>query len=119
MISFKQNCEIYFYRHPVDFRNGINGLSILVEDLLEQNPLSGDIFVFRSKRRSSIKILYWDKNGFCLWQKRLDQDKFYWPLHLATEEKIVLNHKELRWLLDGLNLKFWKPHQTLKSEKMF
>lgn len=119
MLSFKKNNRIFFYRHPVDFRNGINGLSILVEDLLEQNPLSGDFFVFRSKKRTTIKILYWDRNGFCLWQKKLNQDKFSWPLHISSSEKICLNHQQLRWLLDGLNLKYLKPHQSLRSEKMF
>ena len=66
----------------MDFRKGINGLSVLVEEQLIHNPFSGQLFVFINRRRDKIKILYWERAGFCLWQKRLEQERFKWPEHL-------------------------------------
>jgi transposase len=62
-----------------DMRKSINGLSVLVERAMEMNPFDGDLFVFCNRRRNMIKILYWDKNGFALWHKRLEKHRFHWP----------------------------------------
>ena len=59
-----------------DRRKSINGLSVLVAQRLEKDPLSGHLFAFCNKRRNMVKILYWDRNGFCLWHKRLEK-KFF------------------------------------------
>jgi transposase len=64
-------------------RNGIDGLSYLVEPLLQQQPLSGHLFVFVGRDRRKIKILYWDRTGFALWQKRLERSRFPAPELLA------------------------------------
>ncbi len=118
MLPLKISNSIYFYKQPIDFRNGINGLSHLVKELFNKSPLSGDLFVFRSKRSNSIKILYWEKNGFCLWHKRLSKDRFIWPKYFEIDKEIQLSYREFRWLLDGLNLKYLKPHQSIKFEKI-
>ena len=84
-----------------DMRKSINGLSVLVEQAMGMNPFDGDLFVFCNRRRNMIKILYWDKNGFALWHKRLEKHRFHWP---TTAEHIVpLGAKELEWLLAGLD----------------
>ena len=70
---------IYLCLEPVDFRKGIRSLSILVESVLRQDSMSGQLFVFRNRGRDKIKILYWQRNGFCLWAKQLEQDRFHWP----------------------------------------
>ena len=57
---------VYLSREAVDFRKGINGLSILVEDTLSLDPFSEHLFVFCNRRRNRVKILYWERNGFCL-----------------------------------------------------
>ena len=92
-------------------RKSINGLSILVADQLELDPLSGHLFAFCNRRRDIVKILYWDRNGFCLWHKRLEKDRFQWPK--TKEEIFALHGHELAWLLDGLSLDQRDAHQRL------
>lgn len=62
---------VYLCRDVVDFRKGIDGLSVVVEQMLDANPFSEQLFVFCNRRRDKVKILYWERSGFCLWQKRL------------------------------------------------
>lgn len=68
---------VYLCRDAIDFRKGINGLSILVEDALSLDPFSEQLFVFYNRRRNRIKILYWERSGFCMWQKRLEKARFH------------------------------------------
>lgn len=110
--------EVYLCTERVDFRKGINGLSQFTSDTLQENPLSGHVFVFTNRRRDKIKILYWERNGFCLWQKRLERSKYSWPRHLSRGNKIILTREQLQWLLEGFNLKYWKPHPVLHYEKI-
>ena len=63
-------------------RKGINGLAVLVEEALHHDPFSEQLFVFCNRTRDKIKILYWERNGFCLWQKRLERARFKWPRRL-------------------------------------
>jgi len=88
---------------PVDMRKSINGLSVLVADHLALNPLNGQMFVFYNRQRDKIKILYWDQNGFCLWYKRLEKDRFQIPTDIS-DNHIELSSDELSWLLSGLNI---------------
>ena len=60
-------------------RNSIDGLSVMVQSLMGQNPFAGDLFVFSNRYHNLIKILYWHTNGFCLWMKRLERGRFKWP----------------------------------------
>lgn len=85
-----------------DMRKSINGLSILVEQAMDLNPFSGELFVFCNRLRTIVKILYWDHNGFCLWHKRLEKDRFKWPQ--SVEEVITIDQHQLKWLLSGLNI---------------
>ena len=82
--------HVWLARDPVDFRKGINGLSIVVEEQLAHDPFSGQLFVFINKARDKIKALYWERSGFCLWQKRLEKERFKWPCqrHLQTDPLI-------------------------------
>jgi len=85
-----------------DMRKSINGLSIIVEQAMALNPFSGELFVFCNRRRNIIKILYWDRNGFCLWHKRLEKDRFKWPK--SEDEVMVIDQSQLQWLLYGLDI---------------
>ena len=112
---------IYLAQEPVDFRLGINGLSVLVEATLRFDPFSCNLFCFTNKRKNQIKVLYWQRTGFCLWQKRLEEERFRWPMHLpplARDTKrppvVELTEEHLHWLLDGLDLKHLKPHRALE-----
>ena len=71
--------QVYLYTVPIDFRKAIDGLSVLVEQELGLNPFASALYVFTNRHRNKIKALYWHRNGFCLWQKRLERDKFVWP----------------------------------------
>lgn len=70
---------VYLCRDIVDFRKGINGLAVLVEETMQQDPFCEQLFVFCNRKSDKIKILYWERNGFCLWQKRLERARFKWP----------------------------------------
>ena len=76
--------QVYIATGITDMRKSINSLSILVSDQLELDPLSGHLFAFCNRKRDIIKILYWDINGFCLFHKRLEKNRFQWP---ETKEK--------------------------------
>lgn len=97
----------------VDFRLGINGLSVLIEASLKYDPFSRNLFCFTNRRRNQIKVLYWEESGFCLWQKRLEEERFKWPVHLPGPVA-KLTEEQLRWLLAGLDLKHLRPHRRLE-----
>ena len=103
------NSRVYLAVGITDMRKAINGLSIMVEQHLSQDPFSGDLFVFCNRRQNMIKILYWDKNGFCLLHKRLEKHRFHWPR--SAEEVVTIASRELEWLLDGLD--YTSAHQRL------
>lgn len=104
---------VYLCREPVDFRKGINGLTILVEAQLALSPFSEHLYILTNRRRDKVKILYWERSGFCLWQKRLEKERFKWPRHLIGEV-ISLSGQQLNWLLDGYDLRAMQPHRALK-----
>ena len=103
---------VYLCREPVDMRKAINGLSILVEGVLLMNPFEPHLFVFCNRRRDKIKILYYEVNGFVLWYKRLEKQRFYWPDE-SSNAVITLSGQELNWLLDGYDISKLKPHMKL------
>jgi transposase len=103
---------VYLHRLPVDFRKAINGLSLIVQDSLLLDPYSNALFVFVNKARNRIKLLYWERNGFCLWHKRLEKHRFAWPLTHNTAT-VELTTQELNWLLDGFDIWRMPPHQRL------
>lgn len=93
-----------------DFRKAINGLAGMVHDQMRLDPYSGNYFVFCNRTKTMLKILYWDSNGFCLWHKRLEEDKFRWPK--SESEAREMTREEFRWLLKGLD--FYNAH-TFKN----
>lgn len=97
------HANVYLAPGTTDLRKSINGLSLLVEQQMGENLFSGSLFGFCNRNRTLIKLLYWDQTGFCLWMKRLEKDRFKWPE--TGTYSIQLTHRELSWLLDGLDLK--------------
>jgi transposase len=106
------NTRVYLAVGSTDMRKAINGLSILVEDRMQLDPFSGNLFVFCNRRKNMIKILYWDRNGFCLWHKRLEKHVFTWPD--SREEVIRIDPRQLDWLLEGLDIELFSSHQALR-----
>ncbi|MGU8077259.1 IS66 family insertion sequence element accessory protein TnpB [Burkholderia pyrrocinia] len=107
MFRFDEGLKVYLHRDPVDFRMGINGLSILVEQAMRMNPMTSALFVFGNRRRDRIKILGWGGNGFWLLLKRLEADRFIWP---DGGDTITLSAEQLHWLLDGIDLAVIQKH---------
>jgi transposase len=104
--------RIYLHREPVDFRKAVNGLSEVVAQELSMNPFDESLYVFCNRGRDKLKILHWDKTGFVLWYKRLEKDKFKWPLD-EVDGVIELTDESLSWLLSGLAIRPPTPHQAL------
>lgn len=107
MFRFDEGLKVYLHRDPVDFRMGINGLSILVEQAMRLNPMTSALFVFGNRRRDRIKILGWGGNGFWLLLKRLEADRFIWP---NGGDTITLSAEQLHWLIDGIDLAVIQKH---------
>jgi len=109
-----QLAEIYVCTEPVDFRKQINGLAALVQDELALDPFSAQLFAFTNRRRDRARILVWECNGFVLWMKRLERERFHWPR--GDTAVVTLSGQELNWLLDGYDLSKWRPHARLHYE---
>jgi transposase len=103
---------VYLCVAPVDFRMQINGLAALVQERLGEDPFAAQLYAFINARRTAVKCLYWESSGFVLWHKRLERERFHWPS--AESDRVRLNGQELNWLLDGFDLRYWRPHQALR-----
>jgi len=112
MMRPNQDVPVFLYTEYVDFRKAIAGLSLIVEQAMGKNPFLDGLFVFTNRQRNKIKLLYWERNGFCLWYKSLEKERFKWPTK-TREESVLLTTEELNWLLDGFDLWNNRPHQKL------
>lgn len=108
---------VFIHRDPVDMRKGINGLSALVQLAEMGDLMEPHLFVFSGRKKDSIKILYFDRTGFCMWQKRLEQERFPWPKKIS-EEVVHISTSQMEWLLQGYDIWKMKPHAELKFEKV-
>lgn len=90
---------------PADMRCSFDRLAELARDVTGQDPLSGHLFLFRSRGGDRLKVLYWDKDGFALWYKRLEEGTFKLPKLDAAATSVELRASELAMLLDGIDLK--------------
>lgn len=105
--------EVFIYRHPVDMRKSINGLSVLIAMELGGNPADRAPYVFTNKGRDKIKLLIWRLNGYWCLYKKLDKQRFQWPDWFESASVLSLSQKQLDYLLDGYNLNGMRPHRTL------
>jgi transposase len=106
MIVIPAGVRVYLAMGPTDLRKGFDGLSVLAQDTLKQDPFSGHLFVFRGKRCDLVKILYWDGQGFCLFAKRLEKGRFIWPI--TKDGSVTLTPAQLSMLLEGID---WRAPQ--------
>jgi transposase len=105
----------YFIRPgKTDLRKGVNGLSLMIQNIMKNDPFSKSLFLFCNRERKLLKIVYWDRNGFCLWQKKLEKNKYPWP---ETEDDArEIKFEELKMLLDGID--FFKAHKELSFSRV-
>lgn len=108
--------EYEFYLKPgiTDLRKAINGLTILIQNEMQHSPFTKSLFIFCNRTRNNMKIIYWDKTGFALWQKKLEKQKFPWPDTEKEAKKI--SYEELKLLLSGID--FFNAHKELKYSRV-
>ena len=97
-----------------DMRKQISGLSVLVQEELERDPFAACLFLFCNRQKRILKGLWWDRNGFCMWQKRLEKDRFPWPSGKGEARQISV--EELKMILSGID--FWKAHKALDYRRI-
>ncbi len=116
MMLVPSGVKIHLALGYTDMRRGFDGLAMLVQEHLKQDPFSGQLFVFRGRRADLIKILYWDGSGLCLFSKRLEQGQFSWPSMQAPGQVVQLNRTQLGMLLEGVNWRMperrWRPQRA-------
>lgn len=97
--------RILLYQKPADMRHGFDSLAEVVRTHLQEDPLTGSLFLFRSRCGGRLKILYWDGDGYALWYKRLEQGVFRFPKLTQDGGKLTLRPSELAMLLEGIDLR--------------
>ena len=108
MFRLAPDLRVYLHREPIDFRAGINSLAIVVEQSMGLNPFERAVFAFCNRRRDRIKLLFYDRSGFLMVLKRLEEDKFHWPRR--QEAVLTLTTEQLHWLLDGIDIEAVRRH---------
>ncbi len=93
------------YSYATDMRKSFDGLSGLVVSQLEQNPMSGDVFIFVNKPRNRIKLLRWEQDGFVLFYKRLEKGTFELPEMEKGQKKHALSYGELAMIITGISMR--------------
>ena len=114
MLMLPPGSRVFLATNPVDGRKGIDGLSVMVRSQFGQDPLSGTLFVFFSKRADRVRVLYWDRDGYVLTMKRLEEGRYRIPWR-GEHGHVVVEAAELLLVLEGIDLtnasrrKRWRP----------
>ena len=106
MLSFPAAIQVFLCTVPCDMRRSFDGLSMMAEHIVRANPLSGHLFVYCNRRTDRLKILYWDRDGWAIWYKRLEAGTFQYPFSESGRKEIAA--WELGVLLEGIDLKAGK-----------
>jgi transposase len=113
MLSFSSSQRYFLSRAATDMRKGFNGLSGLVRQHIEHELLSGDAFIFLNKRRDRVKILVWDRTGFVVWYKVLEQGTFELPA--AENDTLEMSGTDIQLFLEGIEIKSVKRRKRYRS----
>ena len=116
MLNLSLPGQVFLCTLPTDMRKSFDSLAGLVEQELGQDPLAGDLFVFRSRRGDRLKLLYWDSDGLAIWYKRLEEGTFVFPTPGQQRVRVgahglLIRPAELAMLLDGIDLAHVKRRQ--------
>jgi transposase len=107
MLTISRTTRVFLATRPTDMRRGFDGLAALVENLIREDPFSGHLFVFRNQRRDRLKLLWWDRDGWALFYKRLERGGYEFPTDRMTnsdEARLEIRADELALLLEGIDL---------------
>ena len=116
MLFLQDTTNYFVYRHPADMRKSFYSLASLVKEQMQGNPLSGDIFVFLSRRRNQVKLLRWEKDGFAIYTKRLEEGTYELPMN-QDGSSFLISHQELLLILHGISLKQVQYRKRYQLEK--
>jgi transposase len=118
MIALPAQIRVFLYRVPTDMRKSFHGLVALTESALEQDPLSGSLFVFFNRRRDRIKILYWGQTGFCIWYQQLQKGTYQLPdeQSLKGQQTVEVTRAQLSLILDGIDLSSARQRTRFQSQ---
>jgi len=102
MLLPESGVRLWLYTLPTDMRKSFDGLSALVRQKLAEDPTSGQLFVFINRKRTQLKVLYFEQGGYCLWSKRLEAGRF----HFNTQggDKQALSWTDLKLIIEGIDL---------------
>lgn len=121
MIGLTHGVKVYLCTTATDMRRGFDGLSGMAQTLLQQDPLSGHMFVFRNRNRDKLKILYWDQDGLAIWYKRLERGTFQFPTDNESKEDVQtgveISSSELSLLLGGIDLRTARKRKRYELPK--
>jgi transposase len=117
MIHISDKCRYLLYSGNTDMRKSFHGLAAVVNYAMQSNVLSGDVFIFISKRRNAIKLLRFEADGFAIFYKRLEKGTFEIPKHNSKSDTLLLSDNELIFILKGvaLNKVKYRPRYSQNS----
>lgn len=118
MLSLKPATHVYLAAGATDLRKSIDGLAILVQMSFKLDPFEDGIFVFCNNQKDKLKILFWDKNGFWLYYRRLERGRFKWPTVRDGSKTVHITERELSWLLDGLDITQPRAHKSVNQRTL-
>lgn len=104
MLTLPSSVKIFIYTQPTDMRCGFNKLSMLTESFMLADPFSGHLFVFFNKLGDKCKILFWDRTGFVIWYKRLEEGTFEKLKSPPGRTSLEIDISKLTWILEGIDL---------------
>ena len=110
--------NILLYSVPIDFRKRRKGLSVFVQTVLQEDPFSATLFLFCNRKRDCIRALYWDRTGFAMWEKELEEAKFSWPKKPEVSG-LKISSEQVAWLLEGIDIWKLKSHKELKYSALY
>ena len=114
MLPISTQARFFLYSEAVDMRKSFDGLQGIINNSLKMNPLSGDVFIFINRRRNRLKLLVWDRSGFWLLYKRLEQGRFQYIVN-SNDRSIELSYDSLIMLLEGIDLYSVKRRKRYKK----
>lgn len=105
MLSLPPSVRLFVATQPVDGRKGADSLMVIVRDVFKQDPLSGHLYIFFSKRCDRVRVVYWDRNGFATWTKRLEAGRFR-PTFSSdgSLSSLAVEAAELALIVEGIDL---------------
>lgn len=106
--------EIFLYRHPVNMNKSIDGLAAIAMVEMNKDPCRNILFVFVNRARDKVKMLLWEANGFWVFYKRLEQQRFIWP-DWFDQDALALSVDMLDQLIQGFNLNGMRPHKKMSK----